>query len=229
MIEFNMNWNKIYDKFDISLIFDVIIMIIINKYFTEISGNCILFSFVFWIIETTRMIFYTTLYVVLFITTLKLCEFLFHARGTIAKNATGYVAGGHVDSAVAMAGHGQVVTKREIFLSRATTTNNFVGMAACAAILSYVVDSGGNIVLSHDLSCEPASCLAELSIFFIVLCLFLFVSQCGLECSLLVFFVCSPFLLLHVFCFVLLSCRDISQQAPNFDFARNAPCGNSCF
>ena len=172
--------------------------------------------------------FETTLYVVLFVTTLKLYEILFDGRGTIARNATKCVAGGH-DGTVAVARHVRI-TQPEIFLPRAThgiatTTNNFEGMAACAAILSCIVDSGGNIGLSRDLSCEPATRLAELSIFFIVLCLCaLFVWECGLGCSLL-FFVLS--LLLLCVCFVLLFCYGVSQQAPNFDFTRNSPCSNS--
>ena len=181
------------------------------------------------VVTRITMIFYTALYVVLIATTtLKLYEFLVGEPQTINKHATEDVASVSDDSAVAMAGHGQVVTKREIFLSRATTTNNFVGMAACATILSYTVDNGGDVGLLHDVSCEPPVCLAEFSVFplFYVFCA-LFVCECGLGVLVAAFFFVLSLLLLLLVFFVLFLCCGISQQAPNFQFTRNAPCGNS--
>ena len=78
----------------------------VSKYFTEISGNCILFAFLFWKVAKT-MIYYITFYVVSIVTTLNL------------RDATGCDG-----DALAITGHGQVVSKDEIFLSCATIEDN---------------------------------------------------------------------------------------------------------
>ena len=85
-------------------------------------------------IATTTMACGTTLYVVLFITTHNLCKFLIDGHAAANGNGTECVASGHVDDAVAMAGHGQIVTRRGI------ATENFEGMDAWTAILSCIVD-----------------------------------------------------------------------------------------
>ena len=149
MVQFDMNWEGKNDNFHVLLTFEFVTLIIVNKYVTEIS------AFLFW---TT--IFYSTLYVVLIVATLNLCNFLVGEPNTIDISATEHVASKNVDSA-AIVGQGQ--TTQPEFLTpcatRGTTTitNNVAGITVLVTILSCTVGDGGGIVLSSDVSREPQS------------------------------------------------------------------------
>ena len=80
MIEFDMNWNGVYDIYDND---DYFLLIFYRNFWK-------LHFILFWMITITTMAFYTTF---------NSCKFAVAELGTRDRNATECVVSGHVDNA----------------------------------------------------------------------------------------------------------------------------------